>query len=196
MNTNQFLKAFHVEDKINFRVIKDIPINLNGTYEELEDKLHKYNNEGYNIYFIVNSGGTHINEINRINAVFIDFDCGKDENKQYYPLEKTKQFKNECLEKVGAFKYQPSFIIETRNGIHVYWLLNGSTTNEQYLECQLRLIKYFNSDPAIKDLTRIMRVPGFNWVKDIQNPFMCNIIEEVATHSRDFNHELVATYVR
>lgn len=178
METKEFLKQFHGDDKINFRVIKDnCSNNLNGTYEELESQLYKLNEEGCNIYFVVNSGGTHIQDINRINAVFIDFDCGRDKNKQYYPLEITEKFKNECMEKVEKFKCQPSFIIETRNGIHVYWLVNNNTTNEQYLECQLRLIKHFNSDSAIKDLTRIMRVPGFYWTKDINNKFMCKVIK-------------------
>jgi hypothetical protein len=177
MDTNNFLHQFHRDEKINFRVIKNnFSINLYGTYSEKQNELRKYNEQGYNVYFAVNSGGTHNVDIKKINAVFIDFDCGKDENNNYFPLTYTKEFKKQCVEKVKNFKFTPSIIVETRNGIHSYWLINEGTP-EEYLKCQLGLIQYFKSDESIKDLARIMRLPGYYWTKDINNKFMCSIIE-------------------
>jgi hypothetical protein len=180
MNTNSFIYSFHGEEKTNFRAIKDKSINLSGTYKELQEELNRLNADGYNIYFTVNSGGTHSYEINKINAVFIDFDRGKDGNNQYFSLEITEEYKRECINRVGAFECQPSFIVETRNGIHVYWLVNESASIDQFKDCQLRLINYFNSDKSIKTAERIMRLPDFNWVKDINNPFMCKIVSSDA----------------
>lgn len=179
MNTKEFLELLHGNDPINFRVIKGKNArNINGIYEKkTEQLLRQFNEQDYNIYFIVNGGGNRAKDINKINAVFIDFDCGRDKNKEYYPLEVIKKFKDECMKKVGDFKYKPSFIIETRNGIHVYWLLNEGTTIDEFLECQLRLIQYFDSDKAVKTPERLMRLPDYNWTKDINNQFLCSVIQ-------------------
>lgn len=178
MQTKEFLEAIHKDNKINFRAIKadSKPININGLYNEyMIDKLLQLNNQGYDIYFVVNGGGTKQAEINKINAVFIDFDCGRDENKQYYSLDKVEVFKNEKLEVIEQFKYQPSLVVETRNGLHVYWLVDNAT-NEEYLDCQLRLINYFHSDEAVKTLERIMRVPYYWWSKKGYERFMSKVI--------------------
>ncbi|MDK2800584.1 MAG: hypothetical protein PWQ70_2203 [Clostridiales bacterium] len=179
MNTKEFLKAFHGGEKINFRAIgNNKPINANGYYNDyMVNKLSELNKQGYNIYFVVNGGGTKKPEINKINAVFIDFDCGRNENKNYYPLEVIKQYKINCLDKIKQFRYKPSIIVETRNGLHVYWLVNKGATIDQFIECQLRLIQYFGSDAAVKTPERVMRVPGYYWTKDIENKFMCEVIK-------------------
>jgi hypothetical protein len=94
-NTNEFLKLFHNESKIHFRVLNSHEhksINLYDTYENCKDQLQQYNDNNYDIYFTVNSGGTKQPEINKINAVFIDLDCGKDENKKYYSLEHVNEY--------------------------------------------------------------------------------------------------------
>lgn len=179
IKVNEFLSTFHGESKIHFRVIKkgDKPHNLYGTYDELNVKLRKYNEDGYDVYFVVNSGGTHNYEINKINAVYIDFDCGKDKsnNNQYYSLDVVQKFKDECIKKVDSFKFKPSHIVETRNGIHVYWAVENGTV-EQFEQCQEQLINYFDSDQAVKTVERIMRLPDFYWTKDINNKFLSSVI--------------------
>lgn len=180
MKAKEFLELLHGNDPINFRLIKykQAAVSLRGKYEgNIVDTLTQRNKEGYDCYFVVNGGGTHANEINKINAVFIDFDCGRDENKKYFPLEITKQYKNKCIQKVDKFNYQPSFIVETRNGLHIYWLLNKDATVDEFLECQLKLINYFDSDKAVKTSERIMRLPDYYWTKDINNKFMSSILK-------------------
>lgn len=76
---------------------------------------------------------------------------------------------------MNKFKYKPSIIVETRNGIHVYWLVNNNPTHEQFTKCQNLLISYFNSDKAVKTVERIMRLPNYYWCKDIHNKFQCSI---------------------
>lgn len=100
---------------------------------------------------------------------------GRDKNKQYYPLEQIKQFKDECRIKLDNFKFKTSIIVETRNGLHAYWLLNDNVTHEQFTECQNLLINHFNSDKAVKTVERIMRLPNYYWTKDINNKYMCKI---------------------
>ena len=65
MNTKTFLEAFHQNNKINFRALKEgqKPLNRNGYYNQnTEDELKQLNEQGYNIYFTVNSGGTKKNK--------------------------------------------------------------------------------------------------------------------------------------
>ena len=178
INTKQFLESFHGKEKVNFNCIKEYGKKLNSEYNDKTiGVLSQLNEQGYNIYFYVNGGGVRDKEINKFNALFIDFDKGKTENKEYYPLDEVAQYKEECIKKVQDFDFEPSFIVETRNGIHVYWLLNDGALPEEWKICTERLISYFDSDPRVKNPARLMRVPHYNWIKDINNPFMCNVIE-------------------
>lgn len=181
MNTEEFLSQIHYgEEKIHFRVINSKSHqlkNLYGSYDTLKPLLEDYNKKNFCIYFVVNSGGTKQQEISRINAVFADFDAGKDDEGRYFSLEQTEQFKQSSLEKIASFKFSPSIVVETRNGIHVYWLVNDSATTEQFLNCQLKLIQYFDSDKAITTPERIMRLPEYLWQKSTYDPYMCEVIQ-------------------
>lgn len=179
MNTKTFLEAFHQNNKINFRVLKDgqKPLNLNGYYNQtMKDKLKQLNEQGYNIYFTVNSGGTKKEQINKINAFFIDCDCGKDDKGNYFNLDIVKQYKQRVLKRVQEFGLAPSFIVDTRNGYHVYWLVNNANV-EEFQEVQNKLIHFFNSDKRVNTPERIMRLPNFYWTKDIDNQYLCTIYQ-------------------
>lgn len=182
MNTKEFLQAIHQEKQINFRVINTATGDaklINGLYnEETKRILEQFNKDGYEIFFSVNEGGTKDSEINKITSVFIDFDAGKDIDNMYFPLEYIQEYKQKKLETIHSYLFQPSFIVETRNGLHVYWLVDEGATIEQFRECQSRLIQYFDSDKAIKNPARVMRVPGYHWNKDKKNPFLSVILEQ------------------
>jgi hypothetical protein len=179
----QFLEdLFGSQDaKIRFRVIGDMkPKKLCGKYSQLKDKLLEYNTkDGYNIYFVVNSGGDSDDEINKINSVYIDFDCGRDENKEYYSMDIVDKYKKE---KIGVLNDSnhfcvPSYIIETRNGLHAYWLLNEDISIGEFKTIQCDLIDLFGSDRAVKNPSRIMRLPDYEWTKDLNNRFMSKVIQ-------------------
>jgi len=179
MNTKTFLEKIFKNEKINFRALKDNekPINLNGYFDEnMKDKLKQLNEQGYNIYFVVNSGGTKQDEINKINAFYIDCDCGKDDNKKYCDLETVNQYKKSVLKRVQEFGLAPSFIVDTRNGYHVYWLVNNANV-EEFQEVQNKLIHFFNSDKRVNTPERIMRLPNFYWTKYINNQYLCTVYQ-------------------
>ena len=179
MNTKTFLEAFHQNNKINFRALRvgQKPLNLNGYYNQtMKDKLKQLNEQGYNIYFTVNSGGTKKEQINKINAFFIDCDCGKDDKGNYFNLDIVKQYKQRVLQRVQDFGLVPSFVIDSRNGYHVYWLINNAKV-EQFEEVQKKLIHYFNSDERVFTAQFIMRLPGYYWTKDVQNKYLCTIYQ-------------------
>ncbi|WP_041423890.1 CHC2 zinc finger domain-containing protein [Thermosediminibacter oceani] len=158
---------------INFSCIRNYAIKKSGKFEDLKEELGKLNEDGFNIYFVVNSGGFKDSEINKINAVFIDLDAGKD-----LDLSMIDSFKQIKLEEIHNFDFKPSYIIETKNGLHVYWLIEEGVSIEEFRECEELLINYFNADPQVKNPARLMRLPGFYHVKDVNNPFLVKIIED------------------
>jgi hypothetical protein len=180
METKEFLSLFLKNNEtIDFRCLPASgTTNINGIYNENTIKiLEALNREGKDIYFTVNYGGTHTDDIQRINAVFIDWDCGRNEEGKYFDLNIVEKYKKERLEEIHKFELEPSTIVETRNGLHVYWLVNEEATKEQFNECQLRLIHFFNSDPAVKTPERIMRLPNYWWSKKGYEKFMCRVLK-------------------
>ncbi|WP_017413475.1 CHC2 zinc finger domain-containing protein [Clostridium tunisiense] len=178
MENRIFFERIHGTEKINFRVLGGYPKNLNGTYEEMEETLRTFNEKGNDIHFVVNQGGTKGCEISKVTAVYIDLDCGKDKNGKYFELSKVRELKIAMMEKIKKFMYKPSFVVDTRNGYHVYWLVQEGASLKDFLITQLRLINYFESDKAVKTLEHTMRVPNLYWLKDKQNKYICSIIEE------------------
>ena len=116
--TSQFLEAIHGPDvDIYFNVGGKTWKNKPQTYEKAESKLKWLNNDhDKDIYFIPNGGGTANAKIDRINAVFGDWDAGKDEKGDYFSLEIVKQKKATFLATLEAFPLVPTYVVDTRNG--------------------------------------------------------------------------------
>ena len=53
----------------------------------------------------------------------------------------SKQYKQRVLKRVQEFELVPSFIVDTRNGYHVYWLVNNANV-EEFQEVQNKLIHF------------------------------------------------------
>lgn len=170
---HEFLKVLHGDNESIVKVDAKRIIQVEDIYTE--------NSKGGDIYVVVNSGGTKDKEIHTFNAVFLDFDCGKNKNGNYKGLKEVDLYKNWVISRVQDFEFKPSYIIETRNGYHVYWLLDNSSnkaTVEQWKECMLLLINHFDSDPQVKNPSRLMRVPYTLWMKDKNNPFQVKMVRE------------------
>lgn len=167
MTTKEFIEAFHGKDEpIYLNVARKTWKNKPRVFDQqTEELLHSLNESGLDICFIVNSGGTRDAVINRINAVFVDWDCGKDPQGKYFDIGIVNQKKLAFQEKIRGFPLQPSMIVETRNGYHLYWLLDPGTTSDQFRCIQSDLATYFEGDPRVGNPARVMRLPGFNWVK-------------------------------
>lgn len=125
-----------------------------------EEARKDLNDKGYDAYFTVNGFKGEPNakkeRCTSLNAFFVDIDGRKDADE----LEKIKE------------KLSPTFIIETKRGHHIYWLLdeviykNEVTDDEwnaavaQWEAIELSIVTALKGDPVVKDLTRILRVPG------------------------------------
>jgi hypothetical protein len=115
---------------------------LHGTLSELWDKLVGLNRAGAGIFVMVNEGdfrGRTAENVTGIRAVFTDNE------------------KNDVRPRSLA----PSFSVQSARGPHDYWHLGPGTPKEAFRDAQKKLSAFYDSDPGIHDLSRVMRVPGF-----------------------------------
>lgn len=165
VTTEQFLEDIHgYNAQIYFNVNRVTWKNKPQTYNEAKQKLQYLNDQGKDICFIVNSGGTQNADITKINACFGDWDCGKTKDGFYLPLNQVQQKKENFRTILDSFPLKPSYLIDTRNGYHFYWIMNNCTI-DQYSTLQSLIISSFNSDPSVNKLAQVMRLPGYKWRK-------------------------------
>ena len=128
------------------------------------------NNTGNNsdAYFYVN-GSRKKDDINVVRACYIDLDAGRDASGHYFAPKIVQQKKEYFLKQINSFAVQPTWVLDTRNGYQVYWVLNehdhkiGLTRNKKYWNgIQKKLANYFNADIRAMKINQIFRVP-FTW---------------------------------
>lgn len=68
-----------------------------------------------------------------------------------------------------------AMIVETKNGYHIYWVIQGGSVNK-FVPIQKALASKFGSDPMITNLTRVMRIPGFYHMKNPDKPYLVKVI--------------------
>ena len=122
------------------------------------------NKKGAGIYFTPNqfpTGERKANLCKGVNAWIVDCDDGT---------------KPDQLKRIEQSPVQPSFVIESKNGYHLYFLSKDAKI-ENYQTIVKGLIEYFKGDKACKDISRVLRVPGFLHQKDAKSPFMVKIVK-------------------
>lgn len=131
--------------------------SFRGSLEDHRKKLNALNKAGYSIFVTISeTDGVDVKQANitRVRALFADFDGSPLSNLDRIPLK-------------------PSFTVNTSPGKHhAYWLIDDCPL-EQFKPMQQALAQILESDPAVCDLGRIMRVPGFYHLKG--HPFMVTI---------------------
>ncbi len=135
------------------------PRVLHGDLGGKADILLAANKTGHGIFFTPNETdgkGRKTENIIRVRSVFVDLDGGK-------------------LGPVENFKLKPNIIIESSPGkYHAYWLTD-EVQLEWFTQIQTSIAARFDGDKAVKDLPRVMRVPGFLHQK--AEPFLTRILE-------------------
>lgn len=127
---------------------------------------HQFNKEGFGIFHTVNSfKGTsrRLNDLVRINAWALDVDNFD---------------KRLLLRKLSLGPVHPSRIIETKSGLHIYWNAVDAKPENYRSIVDDRLCYFYEGDLKAKDMARILRTPGFNHMKDPNNPFPIRVLFE------------------
>ena len=146
---------------------------MHGSLSEVASDLSRLNDEGACIAVTINETdfrGRRENNIKRIRAFFIDLDGAP-------------------LKKVEEFPLKPHMIVNSSpNRWHCYWLVNDCP-KDKFRDFQKKLIMHFNSDQSVKDIPRVMRLPGYYHCKSTEKFFVnFHSVKDIPSYSlNDFD---------
>lgn len=133
--------------------------------EDLERWLEAYNKKWAGVFFSINSMLPWERDkasVTRVNA---------------WACEVDNLSKEDQLKLISVAPLAPSLVIESHKSFHMYRFAKDGTIESWTKVCRW-LRNFFGWDPAIaSDISRVLRVPWYNHMKDANNPFMCDIID-------------------
>jgi hypothetical protein len=135
--------------------------------------LFSVNSPNFNVMETCVIRDKHIKDGGAINAQFTDIDAPKDIRQD---KELLKQFKEQTKQRILSFHIQPSGVIETKHGYHVYWFVNDGKP-ELFRHVQMQLVQELGGDKNCINESRFLRLPFFQHVKSLKEPFAVTIKE-------------------
>ena len=126
----------------------------------------QWNEKGYGIFQTINYFHLDRKKTSLVatNAWAVDMDEGTKE-------EQMKKIRSGLI---------PTMIIESKRGYQVWWRAkNGTDTNWKSIVWD-RLVPFYGADKNAKDISRVLRVPGYYHMKDPADPFLIRKVEENA----------------
>ncbi|MEK6880072.1 MAG: DnaB-like helicase C-terminal domain-containing protein [Nanoarchaeota archaeon] len=158
-------------------------------YEFNEVEFKKLNEQGWGVYFAVNefetdeplNGATKRQDrfCSKFRYVYGDLDIAKAGDGQ---TRNEKEAKKKILLEALIAKCEPTFIIDTSNGIQPLWELSDGeiSKKESYTKAIKGIIEwsrqYGGKADGVFDTARILRKPGFFHQKE--EPYLCNFIHK------------------
>jgi hypothetical protein len=122
-----------------------------GRFDAIAAQLLELNQKGAGIFFTVNEIGNassrKADNIIRIRALFAD----SDDPSQLPEVE----------DRILKFGISPSIVVESSPGKRHFYFLTDSVCIEKFTTAQKALATALGTDPAVCDLPRVMRLPGF-----------------------------------
>ena len=158
-----FTDTLHGNEALNWRCIHSQHKKTKvfcGELDSQRQSLNTLNQSGFNVFITLNQTdgvGVAASNIVGITALFADLD-------------------GMPLENIINFPFEPTIINETSPGkYHAIYKINGLALND-FTRCQSAVAGAIGSDPAVCDLPRIIRVPGFKHTKGQSMPFASRMI--------------------
>lgn len=102
----------------------------------------------------MNGHGRESKNLSKVRVVWCDIDGDEPDG---YPLE-------------------PTMVVRTRNGFHVYYVLIGGCSASQCVSVNRAIASALGGDPASVDVSRVLRVPGYYHLKG--EPFMVSVMSD------------------
>ncbi len=151
---------------------------FHGTLAQHAEKLIKLNLQGAGVCVMVNEGDSVVREggassrssanVKRVRAVFVDLDGAP-------------------IEPVLAAALKPQIVVETSpKKYHAYWPVIDFPI-ERFTSIQAELAEKFTGDTSIKDLARVMRIPGF--IHQKKEPFLSKLLIPSIVDFKTGEHE-------
>jgi len=142
---------------------------LEGEFTETD--LVKFNDQGYNIYYLPNYPSIYDNtksvsgkDIDTFSWIFVDYD-----------LKQNIYSEDSFIDLVLKDELHPTSVVKSGHGIHVYWKVNNLDC-KSYLRFQKRLIRKFRTDESVCTIYQLMRLPGFKNTKQQESMPVCEVI--------------------
>lgn len=155
--------TFQTFDDNSSRKDKTLAKILHGPLEEHYETLVKIQERGAGVFITVNETdfqGRAAKNIKRIRAAFVDLDGSP-------------------LRPILKAPLEPHVIIESSSKrYHAYWLIDDLPL-DQFSIIQEQLATLYHGDTSVKDLPRVMRLPGF--IHQKKEPFQTVILETSGT---------------
>ncbi len=152
------------DELVTFQLFDDTKKNpglariIHGRLREILPQLVSAQKKGASIFVMVNAGdgqGRTAKNVIKVRAIFLDLD-GADPQPAITALK-------------------PHVVVESSPGkFHLYWFVCDCPL-DRFTPIQEALIKKFGGDKAVKDLPRVMRIPGFFHLK--KEPVMTKLVE-------------------
>jgi hypothetical protein len=145
--------------KHNFSLQKSKKVNEQGgrelvgrVYADGSKLLSKMAADGWEIFVYPNRHKNGVTKIHTAAPTSIFFECDN----------RSLQEQQELINNLIVAGLQPSAIVYSGNkSLHVYYTIAGECTHQLWAELQKRIIAATNSDVAINNLNRRMRLAGF-----------------------------------
>jgi len=160
-----FLACGDTSQRFTFQLFDDTPHKrlylartFYGTLDECQDTLMMFNRDGCGIFVTVNQADKLYRkktDIHFLRGIHCDIDIPKATDGAEFTLE--------------ALPLPPSMVVHTPHGLHLYWLFNEPAPcdearrnlHEQDLKLIQRYLAKYGADPAVCDVNRVLRIPGF-----------------------------------
>ncbi len=163
-------QTFHDKDRQRYTCYA---IKSHGKLEgDLSQELETLNAKGVGVFVMVNEGdgkGRKAENVTKVRALFLDTDGA--------PMEPAREL------------LRPHIVVESSPGkYHLYWLVSDCPL-DRFGPLQTAIAVRFGGDCSVKDLPRVMRLPGFLHQKG--EPVLTRLVE-VADFPPYFTNEVVA----
>lgn len=131
-----------------------------GTFDQHRRKLSALSDQGAGIFVQINEGSKRGKDhITKIRAVWVDLD--------------DPETSQESLASMRQYMPKPAIITQSSKGkYHIYWRVTDCEL-DQFSKFQQSLAIKFYSDMGVKNLDRVMRLPGFPHQKGIPQDVTC-----------------------
>lgn len=135
-----------------------LPATRHGTLDQCAGWLEEQNARGAGVFVTINETdgqGRKTANVTRVRALFADFDNP--------PPGTLARLKGDTM--------PPTLIVESSAGkYHAYWAVDGDMPLEHFKPLQRAIAQHWGSDAAVCDLSRVMRLPGFQHLKGEPQP--------------------------
>lgn len=143
-----------------------------GTLADLEVWARERNKNGFGIYVTVNETdgtGRKVENITGVRTYYTDIDG--------IPTEEQKNAKAYDL---LVAPMPPSAIIKTRSGLHAYWYSTpGQPVDPEAFKHTIKgVADRFGGDARVSDISRVLRLPGYQHLKNPSDPYKVEVIWE------------------